>query len=314
MVVEDVTAFVEKLEVATSTKRAEKLKQRATKAELRLLAMLRDVRILEEEVRVEERTLAAARAEASSLTRPSDQADRTDGLQRRAKAALARLLKKRDDAAKVRTQYEALERESGERTQHVSRTYRLHFEGQHVECSESQFAHLHDLQKATPVWVTTLDGRRLWWFLERFWWDAWGMKADEVRGAVLERDWQGQMQRNALARAEAEILGWASPRLGRQEIQDDVRARVWQRDLGRCVDCGSPGRVVFDLIVSLRDGGSLTAANIELRCEACVSQRRQNQARASVTRAAIDARAADEWGVELTDLALRGPASDTDES
>jgi hypothetical protein len=59
------------------------------------------------------------------------------------------------------------------------------------------------------------------------------------------------------------------PRPARQAITERVRHEVWRRDRGRCVDCGSRARLEFDHIIPVSRGGSNTARNIELRCEAC---------------------------------------------
>lgn len=55
----------------------------------------------------------------------------------------------------------------------------------------------------------------------------------------------------------------------REAIPERVRHEVWRRDGGRCVDCGSRERMEFDHIIPISKGGSNTARNIELRCEAC---------------------------------------------
>jgi hypothetical protein len=55
----------------------------------------------------------------------------------------------------------------------------------------------------------------------------------------------------------------------REAIPERVRHEVWRRDQGRCVDCGSRERLEFDHIIPVSRGGSNTARNIELRCEAC---------------------------------------------
>jgi hypothetical protein len=55
----------------------------------------------------------------------------------------------------------------------------------------------------------------------------------------------------------------------RSAIPETVRHEVWRRDSRRCVDCGSRERLEFDHIIPISKGGSNTARNIELRCEAC---------------------------------------------
>ncbi len=55
----------------------------------------------------------------------------------------------------------------------------------------------------------------------------------------------------------------------RQPIPDDVKMFVWQRDGGHCVKCKSNRNLEFDHIIPLALGGSNTARNIQLLCEAC---------------------------------------------
>jgi HNH endonuclease len=71
---------------------------------------------------------------------------------------------------------------------------------------------------------------------------------------------------------EGENVRAASVRIdgfAREAIPKRVRHEVWRRDQGRCVDCGSRERLEFDHIIPVGKGGSNTARNIELRCEAC---------------------------------------------
>jgi holliday junction DNA helicase RuvB len=56
---------------------------------------------------------------------------------------------------------------------------------------------------------------------------------------------------------------------GRPPIPSEVRREVWRRDQGKCVTCGSRENLEYDHIIPLARGGSNTARNIELLCEAC---------------------------------------------
>lgn len=67
----------------------------------------------------------------------------------------------------------------------------------------------------------------------------------------------------------------------REAIPERVRHEVWRRDQGRCVDCGSRERLEFDHIIPVSKGGSNTARNIELRCEACNRRKSASVLRAS---------------------------------
>ena len=50
-----------------------------------------------------------------------------------------------------------------------------------------------------------------------------------------------------------------------QEIQD----KVWNRDGGKCVQCGSNENLEFDHIIPHSKGGANTYRNIQLLCEPC---------------------------------------------
>ncbi len=54
-----------------------------------------------------------------------------------------------------------------------------------------------------------------------------------------------------------------------RSIPRDVRQRVWQRDRGRCVECGSNERLEYDHIIPVSKGGSNTERNVQLLCEHC---------------------------------------------
>ena len=52
-------------------------------------------------------------------------------------------------------------------------------------------------------------------------------------------------------------------------IPFEVRIKVWRRDNGKCVKCGSRQNLEFDHIIPVSKGGSNTARNVELLCENC---------------------------------------------
>lgn len=55
----------------------------------------------------------------------------------------------------------------------------------------------------------------------------------------------------------------------REAIPRLVQREVWQRDGGRCVECGTRAKLCFNHIVPFSLGGSNTIRNIQLLCEEC---------------------------------------------
>ncbi len=55
----------------------------------------------------------------------------------------------------------------------------------------------------------------------------------------------------------------------RESIPKSVKQDVWQRDGGKCVDCGSKEKLEYDHIIPISKGGANTVRNIQLLCENC---------------------------------------------
>lgn len=56
--------------------------------------------------------------------------------------------------------------------------------------------------------------------------------------------------------------------VGRQ-IPQDVKTAVWQRDGGRCRQCGAQQYLEFDHIIPFSKGGASTLNNVQLLCRIC---------------------------------------------
>ncbi|WP_067859370.1 TerD family protein [Nocardia shimofusensis] len=57
--------------------------------------------------------------------------------------------------------------------------------------------------------------------------------------------------------------------LDSRSISQEVKAEVWQRDGGRCVECGSGHYLEFDHIIPLSRGGATSTTNLQILCRAC---------------------------------------------
>jgi hypothetical protein len=79
-----------------------------------------------------------------------------------------------------------------------------------------------------------------------------------------------EMRKNEIAVwIEQQRLNLTDDSFARERIPDDVQIFVWNRDGGKCVKCGSQENLEYDHIIPVSRGGSNTARNIQLLCEAC---------------------------------------------
>jgi hypothetical protein len=134
---------------------------------------------------------------------------------------------------------------------------------------ESQYRSLLELQLQHPVRVMNDPAsKKQWWmFKGEFWWEDDGCSSTDVQFILTEKFEQTiRKLKKALARVSQTK---ANPRNERQHIPDNIKLLVWQRDGGRCVNCGSQLRLEYDHIIPIAKGGSNTARNIQLLCENC---------------------------------------------
>jgi 5-methylcytosine-specific restriction endonuclease McrA len=124
----------------------------------------------------------------------------------------------------------------------------------------------HDLraQQQRPVAVLDSDERTYWAFEQRLYWEDAGLSADDVLALVRERQRRAQ---RTLERAHAALAGETAQR--REPIPRAVRLAVFERDGGRCVECGSAFEIQYDHVIPLVLGGANTAANLQILCAPC---------------------------------------------
>ncbi|MBF6175271.1 TerD family protein [Nocardia blacklockiae] len=67
----------------------------------------------------------------------------------------------------------------------------------------------------------------------------------------------------------AKRLALAPGRRDRRSIPPEIKAEVWQRDGGRCGECGATHYLEFDHVIPLSRGGATSAANLQILCRSC---------------------------------------------
>ena len=291
MLVEDRSAFIEQLEVRRRDRRAEKRRRRRTHAEIEALRAEAEARLAAEALRKMEEELAVLAASApDGPGRRLLVARRRRVLEHRIATVRGRLRAKQSEATATRELLRRLD-QSGKRETPPpgAKVFRLHSAQHHLECSERRFARLASSQADLPVLVERKNGRSWWWYRERFWWDDDGLDAHDVRMFVLDADLSSRQRAEAIREARATLLDEEPALVDTAEPSPIIRFAVWCRDRGRCVDCGTTDEVRWDEILPPENGGSRTAANVELRCRTCHERRALNEVRARVSRARVGA-------------------------
>ncbi|MFK8058518.1 MAG: HNH endonuclease [Polaribacter sp.] len=72
----------------------------------------------------------------------------------------------------------------------------------------------------------------------------------------------------SLKEIESEVLSVSQKKKTRR-ISQQIKNQVWNRDNGKCVECGSNEKLEFDHIIPYSKGGANTYRNIQLLCENC---------------------------------------------
>ncbi len=128
-----------------------------------------------------------------------------------------------------------------------------------------RLARLHAVQAREPVCVLEDEGRRWWWYSDRFFSEADDLSPADVTALVADRD---RRRARRLQRAHAEMEAEGAARR-RAPIPREVRRAVWARDGGRCVACGASFDLQYDHVIPLALGGADTVENLQILCAPC---------------------------------------------
>lgn len=132
--------------------------------------------------------------------------------------------------------------------------------------SKTQMETAQQAQATNPVHVWREGKRNFWLFLNDFYWDDDGLGAEDVKALVLQRKRRlEQKLQSARSLMRAEENG----RPTRTPIPTELRRAVFERDGGRCVECGGSFDLQYDHILPVARGGATTIQNLQLLCADC---------------------------------------------
>lgn len=102
--------------------------------------------------------------------------------------------------------------------------------------------------------------------------DAIHVQAVQAKGTgtyrVADPEYVALVVETATKIDRRQILGPPGTRDSRR-IAQDVKATVWQRDRGSCVECGSSSCLEYDHVIPLSRGGATSVNNLQLLCRGC---------------------------------------------
>ena len=112
---------------------------------------------------------------------------------------------------------------------------------------------------------------KYWLYQDKVWKENEDYSSKEVKLLV---DAKLEKKKIRLERAEKIKERRKNPEIKEEDgrsrrISQDVKDRVWNRDNGKCVECGSNENLEFDHIIPFSKGGANTYRNIQLLCEHC---------------------------------------------
>ncbi len=136
------------------------------------------------------------------------------------------------------------------------------------DCSPAEFGKMEVGQKSEPISLATVGESRLWWYGDAIYEADLDLESADVLALLLEAE---NKRRLKLEKAHAlmAMRKQLDSKARRQPIPQDVKVLVWQRDGGRCVECGSQEHLEYDHVIPLAMGGSNTDRNLQLLCEVC---------------------------------------------
>ena len=126
----------------------------------------------------------------------------------------------------------------------------------------SEYQQMLETQATQAVRTMILGDEQFWIYQDRFYVDSDKLTPEDVEALVHEK---AEKKRRKLERAR----DLHTQRTRRGPLTREIRRAVWERDGGRCVECGAQFDLQYDHILSVAMGGATTIDNLQLLCQPC---------------------------------------------
>lgn len=136
------------------------------------------------------------------------------------------------------------------------------------EIPDGRWRQIAHAQVDEPQFLATWRDRSYWLYDDTFYWTTAGAyTSDDIKALLFTRQ---RNRERELEHAHAVLAASTSPAARKREpIPRDVKKAVWDRDEGRCVECGGDFDLQYDHTIPFSMGGASTVENLQLLCAKC---------------------------------------------
>jgi hypothetical protein len=124
-------------------------------------------------------------------------------------------------------------------------------------------------QEEDPQFVAAFGDRTYWWYRSVVHWtNRDELSSADVKALLFARE---RLRERELDHAHAVMAAAAAPASARprEPIPREVKLAVFQRDEGRCRECGSDFDLQYDHVIPLSMRGGSSVENLQLLCGRC---------------------------------------------